>query len=40
MYDKLFTRIVSRDNLYKGLSTFSVEMMELKIYLIELEIKA
>ena len=30
MYDKLFTRIVSRDNLYKGLSTFSVEMMELK----------
>lgn len=30
MYDKLFTRIVSEDNLYKGLSTFSVEMMELK----------
>jgi DNA mismatch repair protein MutS len=30
MYDKLFTRIVSKDNLYKGLSTFSVEMMELK----------
>ena len=30
MYDKLFTRIVSQDNLYKGLSTFSVEMMELK----------
>lgn len=30
MYDKLFTRIVSRDNLYKGLSTFAVEMMELK----------
>ncbi len=27
---KLFTRIVSRDNLYKGLSTFSVEMLELK----------
>ncbi|KIM04548.1 MAG: DNA mismatch repair protein [Sulfurovum sp. AS07-7] len=30
MYQKLFTRIVSKDNLYKGLSTFSVEMMELK----------
>ncbi|MCH9741384.1 MAG: DNA mismatch repair protein [Epsilonproteobacteria bacterium] len=30
MYDKLFTRIVSKDNLYKGLSTFAVEMMELK----------
>ena len=30
MYDKLFTRIVSQDNLYKGLSTFSIEMMELK----------
>jgi len=30
MYDKLFTRIVSKDNLYKGLSTFSIEMMELK----------
>jgi len=30
MYEQLFTRIVSQDNLYKGLSTFSVEMMELK----------
>lgn len=30
LYDKLFTRIVSQDNLYKGLSTFAVEMMELK----------
>jgi len=30
LYDKIFTRIVSQDNLYKGLSTFSVEMMELK----------
>ncbi len=30
LYDKLFTRIVSKDNLYKGLSTFSVEMQELK----------
>ena len=30
LYEKLFTRIVSRDNLYKGLSTFSVEMLELK----------
>jgi len=30
MYNKIFTRIVSKDNLFKGLSTFSVEMMELK----------
>jgi DNA mismatch repair protein MutS len=30
LYEKLFTRIVSKDNLYKGLSTFAVEMMELK----------
>ncbi len=30
MYDKIFTRIVSKDNLFKGLSTFTVEMMELK----------
>ena len=30
LYDKLFTRIVSQDNLYKGLSTFAVEMLELK----------
>ncbi|WP_457602371.1 MutS-related protein, partial [Nitratifractor sp.] len=30
IFGKLFTRIVSRDNLYKGLSTFSVEMLELK----------
>ncbi len=30
MFDKLFTRIVSKDNLYKGLSTFAVEMLELK----------
>ena len=30
MYEKIFTRIQSKDNLYKGLSTFSVEMMELK----------
>ena len=30
IFEKIFTRIVSRDNLYKGLSTFSVEMMELK----------
>ncbi len=28
--DKIFTRIVSKDNLFKGLSTFSVEMLELK----------
>ena len=28
--EKIFTRIVSRDNLYKGLSTFSIEMLELK----------
>ena len=30
LYEKLFTRIISKDNLYKGLSTFAVEMMELK----------
>ncbi|MFK5977200.1 MAG: DNA mismatch repair protein [Sulfurovum sp.] len=30
LYEKIFTRIVSQDNLYKGLSTFAVEMMELK----------
>jgi len=30
LFDKIFTRIVSKDNLYKGLSTFSVEMLELK----------
>ena len=30
MFDKLFTRIVSKDNLYKGLSTFAIEMLELK----------
>ena len=30
IYDSLFTRIVSRDNLAKGLSTFAVEMLELK----------
>ena len=30
IYNHLFTRIISQDNLYKGLSTFSVEMMELK----------
>jgi DNA mismatch repair protein MutS len=30
LFDKIFTRIVSHDNLYKGLSTFTVEMLELK----------
>ncbi len=30
LFDKIFTRIVSKDNLYKGLSTFAIEMMELK----------
>ncbi|MBD3753576.1 MAG: DNA mismatch repair protein, partial [Micrococcales bacterium] len=30
LFTSLFTRIVSRDNLQKGLSTFAVEMMELK----------
>ncbi len=30
LVDKLFTRIVSKDNLYKGLSTFAIEMLELK----------
>ncbi|NPA65695.1 MAG: DNA mismatch repair protein [Epsilonproteobacteria bacterium] len=30
LLDSLFTRIVSKDNLAKGLSTFAVEMLELK----------
>ena len=30
IFESLFTRIVSRDNLAKGLSTFAVEMLELK----------
>jgi len=30
LYDSLFTRIVSKDNLAKGLSTFAVEMLEMK----------
>jgi len=30
LFDKIFTRIMSADNLYKGLSTFTVEMLELK----------
>ena len=30
LFESLFTRIVSRDNLSKGLSTFAVEMLELK----------
>ncbi len=30
LFNSLFTRIVSRDNLAKGLSTFAVEMLEMK----------
>lgn len=30
IFDKVFTRVVSSDNLYKGLSTFAIEMLELK----------
>jgi DNA mismatch repair protein MutS len=30
LFDKVFTRIVSKDNLYKGFSTFTIEMLELK----------
>lgn len=30
LFDSIFTRIVSKDNLAKGLSTFAVEMLELK----------
>lgn len=30
LFESIFTRIVSRDNLQKGLSTFAVEMLELK----------
>lgn len=32
-YHKLFTRILGNDNLFKGLSTFAVEMSELKTIL-------
>ena len=30
LFDSIFTRIISKDNLQKGLSTFAIEMMELK----------
>ena len=30
IYNKLFTRILGNDNLFKGLSTFAVEMIELR----------
>lgn len=30
IFDSMFTRIVSKDNLAKGLSTFAVEMLEMK----------
>jgi len=30
LFESLFTRIISKDNLSKGLSTFAVEMLELK----------
>ena len=30
LFESIFTRIVSKDNLLKGLSTFAVEMLELK----------
>ena len=29
-YNSIFTRILGNDNLFKGLSTFAVEMLELK----------
>tara|TARA_B110001450_G_scaffold55097_1_gene51651 strand:+ start:1706 stop:4696 length:2991 start_codon:yes stop_codon:yes gene_type:complete len=32
-YKKLFTRILGNDNLFKGLSTFAVEMSELRVIL-------
>ena len=32
-YDKIFTRILGNDNLFKGLSTFAVEMSELRTIL-------
>lgn len=32
-YTKLFTRIIGNDNLFKGLSTFAVEMSELRVIL-------
>lgn len=30
IFEQVFTRIISKDNLYKGLSTFTVEMLEIK----------
>jgi len=30
LFEKVFTRITGSDNIYKGLSTFSIEMLELK----------
>ena len=32
-YHKIYTRILGNDNLFKGLSTFAVEMSELQLYL-------
>ena len=32
-YDKIFTRILGNDNLFKGLSTFAVEISELRTIL-------
>lgn len=34
-YTKIFTRIIGNDNLFKGLSTFAVEMSELRTILLE-----
>ena len=34
-YNKIFTRILGNDNIFKGLSTFAVEMSELRIILKE-----
>ena len=32
-YKKIFSRILNNDNLFKGLSTFAVEMSELRVIL-------
>ena len=35
-YDYIFTRILGNDNIFKGLSTFEVEMSELRLSLIHI----
>ena len=37
-YNSIFTRILGNDNLFKGLSTFAVEMSDHKFYIIPMKI--